>query len=133
MPTLESLFKTKQDGPYSAPVKVKICGVAGKKAYVNANGEEKKFAVLGVADSSMIAKCTLYDTSKFKVLQEGKSVMLPNVIVEENNCLTLTTKSRISKVWDVKCTSERQKAAREIALPPMPSVVPLKDIEKSSI
>lgn len=129
MPTLESLFKTKKDGP----VNVKICGVAGEKTYVNANGEEKKFAVLGVADSSMIAKCTLYDTSKLKVLQEGNSVMLLNVIVKDNNSLTLTTKSRISKVGDVKVSSERQKAAREIAFPPMSSEVPLKDIEKSPI
>lgn len=133
MPTLESLFKTKKDGPYSAPVNVKICGVAGEKSYVNANGEEKKYAVLGVADSSMIAKCTLYDTSKLKVLQEGNSVMLLNVIVKDNNSLTLTTKSRISKVGDVKVSSERQKAAREIAFPPMSSEVPLKDIEKSPI
>lgn len=133
MPTLESLFKTNKDGPYSAPVNVKICGVAGEKTYVNANGEEKKYAVLGVADSSMIAKCTLYDTSKLKVLQEGNSVMLLNVIVKDNNSLTLTTKSRISKVGDVKVSSERQKAAREIAFPPMSSEVPLKDIEKSPI
>lgn len=131
MPTLESLFKTNKDGPYSAPVNVKICGVAGEKTYVNANGEEKKYAVLGVADSSMIAKCTLYDTSKLKVLQEGNSVMLLNVIVKDNNSLTLTTKSRISKV--VKVSSERQKAAKEIAFPPMSSEVPLKDIEKSPI
>lgn len=59
--------------------------IAGEKAYVNANGEEKKFAVLGVADSSMIAKCTLYDTSKLKVLQECKSVMLSNVIVKDSS------------------------------------------------
>eukprot|EP00105_Crassostrea_gigas_P017753 XP_011435649.1 PREDICTED: uncharacterized protein LOC105334049 [Crassostrea gigas] len=104
-----------------------------EKTYVNANGEEKKYAVLGVADSSMIAKCTLYDTSKLKVLQEGNSVMLLNVIVKDNNSLTLTTKSRISKVGDVKVSSERQKAAREIAFPPMSSEVPLKDIEKSPI
>lgn len=74
-----------------------------------------------------------YVVSKLKVLQECKSVMLSNVFVKNNNCLTLTTKSRISKVRDVKVSSERQKAARGIALPPMPSVVPLKDIEKSSI
>lgn len=132
MPTVESLFKTKKDGPYSAPVNEKICGVAGE-TYVNTNGEEKKFAVLGVADSYMIAKCMLYDTSKLKVLQDGNSVMLLNVIVKDNNSLTLTTKSRISKVGDVKVSSERQKAARETAFPPMSSEVPLKDIEKSPI
>lgn len=59
--------------------------------------------------------------------------MLLNVIVKDNNSLTLTTKSRISKVGDVKVSSERQKAAREIAFPLMSSEVPLKDIEKSPI
>lgn len=112
---------------------MKICGVTGEKTYVIANGDEKKFAVLSVANSSIIAKCTLYDTSKLKVLQKGNSVMLLNVIVKDNNSLTSTTKSRISKVGDV--SSERQKTAREIAFPPMSLEVRLiiKDIEKYPI
>lgn len=65
---LESLFKIKKDGLYSALVNVKICGVVGEKTYVNVNGEEKKYVVLGVVDFFMIAKCTLYDISKLKVL-----------------------------------------------------------------
>lgn len=65
---LESLFKIKKDGLYSVLVNVKICGGVGEKMYVNVNGEEKKYVVLGVVDFFMIVKCMLYDISKLKVL-----------------------------------------------------------------
>jgi hypothetical protein len=131
--TLEALFKNKKEGSYISPINVKICGVTKENEYVNANGEGKKYVIIGVADSTMIAKCTLYVMSKLKDLQVGNSIMLLNIIVKENNSLTLTVKSRISKIGEVKVSEERFQAAKEIAHPPISPEMPLKDIEKSPV
>lgn len=66
MPTLQALFKMKREGPYVPPISVKICAILRQKEYVNADGKEKKYLILGIADTTMAAKCTLYDLTKVK-------------------------------------------------------------------
>ncbi|XP_062583620.1 uncharacterized protein LOC134245338 [Saccostrea cucullata] len=131
MPTLEGLFRSKREGPYVAPVFVKVCAVAEEKTYTNANDEEKKYVIMGIADKTMSAKCILYDMSKLKDPIEGNSVMLLNVIVKDGNSLTLTSKSRVSKIGDVEVSAQKETAAREIAFPPKAAEVPLRNVEKS--
>ena len=133
MPTLQALFKMKREGPYVPPISVKICGVSREKEYVNANGEEKKFVILGVADATMAVKCTLYDMTKLKDLEEGKSAMLFNTIIKDDNAITLTSKSRVSRIGPVTVSTDIERVAKEIVNPPASAEVTLKEVERSPV
>lgn len=80
IPTLENLLKMKRDGTYVPPVTVKVCGVSAEKQYVNQSGEEKRLVYVGVADSTMTVKFTVYDQEK---LQHGS---WDYCYVDEHNC-----------------------------------------------
>lgn len=133
MPTLQALFKMKREGPYVPPISVKICAISRQKEYVNADGEEKKYLILGIADTTMAAKCTLYDLTKVKDLEQGKSAMLFNTIIKADNSITIISKSRVSRIGPITVPSEIENAAQVMANPPASAEVTLKEIDKSPV
>lgn len=123
----------KREGPYMPPISVKICAISRQKEYVNADGEDKKYLILGIADTTMAAKCTLYDLTKVKDIEQGKSAMLFNKIIKADNSITITSKSRVSRIGPITVPSEIESAAQVMANPPASAEVTLKEIDKSPV
>lgn len=63
----------------------------------------------------MAAKCTLYDLTKVKDLELGKSAMLFNTIIKADNFITITSKSRVSKTGPIRVPSEIENSAQVMA------------------
>lgn len=57
MPTLQALLKMKREGPYVSPISVKFCAILRQREYVNADGGEKKYLILGIADTMYYHGC----------------------------------------------------------------------------
>lgn len=86
---------------------------------MNQSREEKRRVYVGVADSTMAIKCTVYDLEKLRNMEVGSTIMFMNIIVKPNNSITIT--------------AEHDRTALELAVPPTSPGSPLIDVEKSHV
>lgn len=75
MLNIAKLKNFKSNKPYTLPLKARVGGVSGTMHY-QVDGGEKKYKIIGVADSTGAIKCILYDKTKETTLQKGNSVIL---------------------------------------------------------
>lgn len=68
---------------------------------MNQSGEEKRRVFVGVTDSTMAVKCTVYDQEKLRNMAVGTTIMIMNIIVKPDNSITITSKSRVCKTGPV--------------------------------
>lgn len=100
---------------------------------VNQSGEEKRRVFVGVTDSTMAVKCSVYDQEKLRNMAVGTTVMLMNIIVKPDNSITITRKSRVCKTGPVSVSAEHDRTALELVVPPTYPESPLIDVEKSPV
>lgn len=100
---------------------------------MNQSREEKRCVYVGVTDSTMAIKCTVYDLEKLRNMEVGSTIMFMNIIVKPNNSITITSKSRVCKTGPVSVSAEHDRTALELAVPPTSPESPLIDVEKSHV
>lgn len=88
---------------------------------------------VGVTESTMAIKCTVYDLEKLRNMEVGSTIMFMNIIVKPNNSITITSKSRVCKTGPVSVSAEHDRTALELAIPPRYPESPLIDVEKSHV
>lgn len=86
---------------------------------------------VGVADSTMAVKCSVYDQEKLRNMAVGTTIMFMNS--KPNNSITITSKSRVCKTGPVSVSAEHDRTALELAVPPTSPGSPLIDVEKSHV
>lgn len=100
---------------------------------MNQSGEERGRVYVGVADSTIAIKCTVYDQEKLRNMEVGSTVMLMNIVVKQDNSITITSKSRVCKTGPVSVSAEHDRTALELAVPPTSPESPLIDVGKSPV
>lgn len=85
---------------------------------MNQSREERRRVYVGVADSTMAVKCSVYDQEKLRNMAVGATIMFMNIIVKPNNSITITSKSRVCKTGPVSVSAEHGRTALELAVPP---------------
>lgn len=100
---------------------------------MNQSREEKRRVYVGVTDSTMAIKCTVYDQEKLRNMEVGSTIMFMTIIVKPNNSITITSKSRVRKTGPVSVSAEHDRTALELAVPPTSPESPLIDVEKSHV
>lgn len=88
---------------------------------------------VGVADSTMAVKCSVYDQEKLRNMAVGTTIMFVNIIVKPDNSITITSKSRVCKTGPVSVSAEHDRTALELAIPPTYPESPLIDVKKSPV
>lgn len=58
---------------------------------MNQSGEERGRVYVGVADSTIAIKCTVYDQEKLRNMEVGSTVLLMNIVVKQDNSITITS------------------------------------------
>lgn len=136
MRTLEEAFRgSTQSTPYTAALKVKICGVGPVIGYKNASGEKRQSTVIGFADYTMAVKGVLYDSAKLPLMKEGQTVMLLNVILKNyiGKSIVLTNRSKVLKTGPLEVPAALIKQGKYIACPPPAAEVDIKTVQTSPI
>lgn len=100
---------------------------------MNQSREERRRVYVGVADSTMAVKCSVYDQEKLRNMAVGATIMFMNIIVKPNNSVTITSKSRVCKTGPVSVSAEHDRTALELTVPPTSPGSPLIDVEKSHV
>lgn len=75
---------------------------------MNQSREEKRRVFVGVADSTMAIKCSVYDQEKLRNMAVGTTIMFMNIIVKPNSFKTMTSKSRVCKNGSVSVSAEHE-------------------------
>lgn len=58
---------------------------------MNQSREGRRRVYVGVAESTMAVKCSVYDQEKLRNMAVGATIMFMNIIVKPNNSITITT------------------------------------------
>lgn len=93
------MFKERDNGPYSKPLKVKVVARSEIIKYSGADGTEKQSLAVAVSDGTTVIKVTCYDCAKYSKLAVGNTVILRDVIRKKDDDQRSLVITKASKVF----------------------------------
>lgn len=95
MTSISNMFKERDNGPYSKPLKVKVVARSEIIKYSGADGTEKQ----SLAVAATVIKVTCYDCAKYSKLAVGNTVILRDVIRKKDDDQRSLVITKASKVF----------------------------------